>query len=123
MPRLPPLSSPVRGEKCLFHKEVFVWHGHCDVTSRPSASPNLDDEVDDLSALLATGDADKRLREIVPDIRVRHPEASDVDLVDLITAACCPVMNRKDLSESEKAAAVDAFAKRTLDLLQRDQAE
>lgn len=81
-------------------------------------------EVNEISALLAGDDLDNRLHEIVTDIRARHPDASDADLVDLLTAAYCPVIERKeDMSESEKTAAMDAFAKRTSDLLQGDRPE
>jgi len=71
-----------------------------------------------LSRLLASGDVENRLGEIVADLRKRHPEASRVEVIDYLVGAYCPaVAAMPGVSDEEKTQKVRSFAETAFDLL------
>lgn len=75
-------------------------------------------QQEQFSRLLASGDVENRLGEIVTDLSKRHPEASRVELVNYLVGAYCPaVAVMPDVSDEVKTQKVRQFAESAFDVL------
>ena len=61
--------------------------------------------------LLASGDEVNRVPEIVDGLRKRHPDVRNVELVNYLLTAYCPVVARMSgLGDAEKMSRLNRFA-------------
>ncbi len=74
-------------------------------------------EINDLSRLLASGDTENRISEIVADLRRRYPAADGAELVNFLVTAYCPAVNAEDISEEAKTAKIETFSSHVFELL------
>jgi hypothetical protein len=86
--------------------------------SSPFVLKETQQQQNQLSQLLASGDVENRLGEIVTDLRQRHPEASRVEIVNYLVAAYCPaVAAMPGVSDDTKTQKVRRFAEGAFDVL------
>lgn len=72
------------------------------------------------AGLLASGDADNRVPEIVADLRKRHPGVRNAEIMNYLVTAYCPVVAQlSGLGDAEKQSRVDRFAEQAGQVLDR----
>ncbi len=76
-------------------------------------------EIDGLSRLLASGDVENRISEIIDDLRRKYPNAENAELVNFLVTAYCPVVNAEGISEEAKKAKIGAFSSQVYEMLAR----
>ncbi len=75
-----------------------------------------------LSQLLATGDLENRLGEIIAGLRKRHPDAPRYEIVNYLVGAYCPVVKAMpDVSDAAKTQKIAQFAETAFDLIANQQ--
>ena len=68
-------------------------------------------QIHGTASLLAAGDVDNRVPEIVADLRKRYPGVRNAEIMNYLVAAYCPVVARlSGLGDAEKQSRVDRFA-------------
>ena len=67
-------------------------------------------EIREISGLLASGDTENRVREIVSDLRKRYPDLDSAALVNFFVTAYCPVVDAEGISDGEKKAKLDRLS-------------
>jgi len=81
-------------------------------TSRPGVIPESAVKIDDLSALLDSGDHANRIRVLVQNLRQSYPSAENAEVVNYLVAAFCPMVNQLNgLGDAEKQGRIDAFTR------------
>lgn len=86
--------------------------------SSPFVLQETQQQQNQLSQLLAAGDVENRLGEIVTDLRQRHPEASRVEIVNYLVGAYCPaVAAMPGVSDDAKTQKVRQFAESAFDVI------
>ena len=87
-------------------------------TSRPGIIPESAVKIDDLSALLESGDHANRIRVLVQNLRQSYPAAENAEIVNYLVAAFCPMVNQLNgLGDAEKQGRIDAFARQVASLV------
>lgn len=76
-------------------------------------------EIDELSRLLASGDVESRISEIIDDLRRKYPSAENAELVNFLVTAYCPVVNAEGISEDAKQAKIGTFSGQVYEMLSR----
>lgn len=72
--------------------------------------PELAVTVQDLSALLESGDRANRIGILIHSLRQAYPSAASADIVNYLVTAFCPVVNQLNgLRDAEKQARMDTF--------------
>lgn len=72
------------------------------------------------AGLLASGDVDNRVPEIVDDLRRRYPGVRDAEIMNYLVTAYCPVVAQlSGLGDAEKQSRVDRFAEQAGQVLDR----
>jgi hypothetical protein len=67
-------------------------------------------QVERVSHLLATGDDDNRIHTIVNDLRDRYPNVQNVEIINYLVTAYCPIVNHLNgLGDAQKQARMDRF--------------
>ncbi len=74
-------------------------------------------EIEQLSALLGSGDVENRLDVIASDLKRKHPQADPTDLANFMVTAYCPVVAAGAGSDAEKDARLAAFSDRVWQVL------
>ena len=88
----------------------------------PFVLAQTQEEQTRLAQLLATGDMENRLAEIVAELRTANPGVPRVALVNYLVGAYCPAVNAMpDLNDAAKTRKVGAFAELVFDLLAKQQ--
>jgi hypothetical protein len=79
-------------------------------------------EQQTLAQLLASGDMENRLGEIVADLRRKHPGVPRYELVNYLVGVYCPAVKAMpDLSDTAKTQKVGQFAETAFDLIAKQQ--
>jgi hypothetical protein len=66
--------------------------------------------LQDLSALLESGDRANRIGVLIHTLQQNYPNARNADIVDYLVTAFCPVVNQlSGLGDAEKQARMDTF--------------
>jgi hypothetical protein len=87
-------------------------------TSRPAIIPESAVKIDDLSALLESGDDANRIRVLVQNLRQSYPAAENAEIVNYLVAAFCPMVNQLNgLGDAEKEGRIDAFTRQVSSLV------
>jgi hypothetical protein len=88
------------------------------LTSRPGVIPESAVKIDDLSALLESGDDANRIRVLVQNLRQNYPAAENGEIVNYLVAAFCPMVNQLNgLGDAEKQGRIDAFTRQVVSLV------
>ena len=77
-------------------------------------------EIDQLSAMLRTGDLDNRLEVLARDLKDKHANADKTELTDFMVSAYCPVLAEEGLSDREKDARLTAFGQQVWDFYSQE---
>ncbi len=87
-------------------------------TSRPGVIPELAVKVEDLSALLESGDRTNRIGVIVHNLKQNYPNAENSEIISYLVTSFCPVvMQLNGLGEVEKQAQMDQFTRQVVNLV------
>ena len=78
------------------------------------------EEIDQLSAMLRTGDLDNRLEVLARDLKDRHANADKTELTNFMVSAYCPVLAEEGLSDREKDARLTAFGQQVWDFYSKE---
>ncbi len=79
---------------------------------RPGVLRETDRQIAELTAVLASGDAQNHVPIIVADLRRRYPGITNAELVNYLLTAYCPAVARlSGLSDAEQQARADRFAR------------
>lgn len=79
-------------------------------SSQAGVIPESAVRIEDLSALLGSGDRANRIGIIVHNLRQAYPAAPKADIVNCLVGAFCPVVNQQNgLGDAEKRARIDQF--------------
>ena len=72
------------------------------------------------AGLLASGDVDNRVPEIVDDLRRRYPGVRNAEIMNYLVTAYCPVVAQlSGLGDAEKRSRVDRFAEQAGQVVDR----
>jgi hypothetical protein len=86
--------------------------------SKPGVIQETPSQIAALAPALAGGDVSAEIPAIVAGLRKRYPGAGSAEIANyLITAYCPGVQKAAGLSDAEKSARVEAFAKAVLGVL------
>lgn len=116
MPELKPAYRTVLAASAFV--SLFVWTSPAAALECPEPHSATSDgvikeperEIREVSSLLASGDTENRVREIVSDLRRRYPDLDSAALVNFFIAAYCPVVDAESISDGEKKAKLDRFS-------------
>ena len=78
------------------------------------------EEIDQLSAILRTGDLDNRLEVLARDLKEKHANADKTELTNFMVSAYCPVLAEEGLSDREKDARLTAFGQQVWDFYSKE---
>jgi hypothetical protein len=85
---------------------------------RPGVIKETPAQISELGPVLAGSDVTAQIPAIVDGLRKRYPAAGSAELVNYLITAYCPAVDKSaSLSEPEKTARVQAFAKAVLGVL------
>lgn len=74
--------------------------------------------IQDLSALLESGDRANRIGILIYNLRQNYPNAQNADIVNYLVTAFCPVVNQLNaLGDAEKQARMDTFTQQVVSLV------
>lgn len=85
---------------------------------RPGVIKETPSQIAELAPVVAGADVTAEIPAIVDGLRKRYPAAGSAELVNYLITAYCPAVDKSaSLSEPEKTARVQAFAKAVLGVL------
>jgi hypothetical protein len=86
--------------------------------SRPGVLKESDAALSELTAMLASGDAENQERVAIDDLRRRYPGIENAEIANYLMTAYCPLVGRlSGLSDAEKQARIDTFMSRSQQMI------
>lgn len=79
-------------------------------------------EQQQLSQLLASGDMENRLGDVVADLRKKYPQVPRFEIVNYLVGAYCPAVKAMpNISDEAKTQKVEQFSETVFDLVAKQQ--